>query len=554
MAIALEVLPNQLTSTILEQISGQQIREGLDKLAKYGGSLLPNGQVAVSRLAFSEPELAARKFLTSEMFQAGMRVDQHPFGLIGNYPGQTNEAPVDMVSHFDSVPNGGIYDGALGIKTATLIVDLLNQQHARLKRPLRVVAFTNEESSRFQRALLGSTAMYFGLTEEQLIAHRPHDITLKQALEKAGFGGEDVSKPYFGVAAPLPAAALELHISQDQRLERAGYDLEVVKEIAAPDRFQVKLGYPLTFETVSPLGARYLKLDIQGRADHSGATQMGEVHRKDGLVFWSELLLRYSRQHPEALANLAIGFVKVKDQALNKIPGEVQALLRFSGASANELTTSFQNLATSYGNSLKLIHKLAEVPINCGEIPRERATEPFYSPALMLDRQLFAAKTVQIVRQVAERYAAEKIVGTVGTFDVNDGQLLLGVDIRGIDVKIRDLVTGAIKFQIKSQNSQSGAAEFVKISSSQPTVLDSKIARLAKYEIDLYHIGSSVHGESASGHDVQKAAEKGIPAGLIFVPSRAGGISHNPAEYSTTLDLARGAKALAAVVFSLGNS
>lgn len=539
------LLPSQ-TSKILNRISGNKLEQDLVALAQIGGQRLPGGRWAVTRLALSQEDFLARRFLTGRMQEAGMNVNESPFGLVGTYPGRNKDAaPVDMVSHFDSVPEGGIYDGAVGVMGAIEVVRLLNETGVPLRRPLRVVAFTGEESSRFQVALGGSKAMIFGLTEDEANSSRPGDISIKEALKVAGCGDNDpTTRPYLETGQ-IPHVALELHISQNNRLAEKGLDLAVIETIAAPERFQIEIGTSVTSES-PPSYARYLRMTINGMADHSGSTPMGLRNRADGLVAWSELLMVSG-----GFSGLSVGSVKPESQALNKIPGKTDIVMRFAGNSAtivDESMVRFQEYARVYSAGLSS-DKFGKNPVAAEEIPEGEATNSFF---YQKERHMLAARAILAVRDFAECFGSRNIVGTVGTFHINrEGQILLGVDIRGVDSELRSHVVRMIQSQIIRERDGIGIQFKHLPGSSEPTNLDPSIVRLITEEIQRFNIGQSETAYSPAGHDIQTFALAKIPTGLIFIPSRNGGISHNPREYSTSGDLKKGTEALAAAAIRL---
>ena len=155
---------------LLEQISGENLEKRLLELAEIGGLVKEVGKyVEVTRLAFTKEDLAARSYLDRLMKESGMDVEHHPFGLIGVCYGQSPELPaVMLLSHFDSVPKGGMYDGALGTIGAIEVVRLLCENKIKFARTIVVLAATAEESSRFNNGLAGSRALFHGLTDKEI--------------------------------------------------------------------------------------------------------------------------------------------------------------------------------------------------------------------------------------------------------------------------------------------------------------------------------------------------------------------------------------------------
>ncbi|MFO8044516.1 MAG: M20/M25/M40 family metallo-hydrolase [Halomonas sp.] len=124
---------------------GARLARSLEELGQIGR--LPSG--AVRRLAFSEEDQAARSLVGRWMEEAGMAVRIDAAGnLIGRYDGLNPDAPaIATGSHIDTVPEGGLYDGALGVLGGIEVVRVLAEQQLRLQHPIEVIAFADEEST-----------------------------------------------------------------------------------------------------------------------------------------------------------------------------------------------------------------------------------------------------------------------------------------------------------------------------------------------------------------------------------------------------------------------
>ena len=293
-----------------EMMNNKRLQYNFNKLAEFGAKK----NEGITRLAFSEIDCQAHEFIKQLMLQAGMIVRTDDFGnLIGSYPGNDENLPVLLLgSHIDTVPNGGKYDGTIGVIAAIEVVHTLFEQKKLLARTIEVVVFRAEESSRFGRSTLGSKAFCGRLKQEELEKYCDKDgICLGDALRKVGFNQQDVALNRYGKSI---YAFLELHIEQGVVLEKSQMELGVVTCIAAPSRFQLK---------------------FHGQADHSGATPMQLRH--DALAGIAEVILVV-----ESLAKSAgdvvgtVGTVEVLNGAMNVIPGEVS--IGIDIRSGNELS------------------------------------------------------------------------------------------------------------------------------------------------------------------------------------------------------------------------
>ena len=280
-------------------ISSQRLQQQLAVLEK----ITAPGQ-GINRLAFTDADWQGRAYLMGLMREAGMELREDAFGnVIGHVQGADESLPAVMFgSHGDSVPEGGNFDGIVGILAAIETVRSMREDGFTPKRPLEVVLFLCEESSRFSAATLGSRAMRGELSQEDLVRlHDKEGHTLYEVLKGRGLDPDHIESARY--AKPL-RAFLELHIEQGKVLEHEGLPIGLVTGIAAPTRFYVH---------------------IHGSADHSGATPMNLRH--DGLCAAAEVVLAVEREaasYTESPVVGTVGVLEVTPGAMNVIPGEVR--------------------------------------------------------------------------------------------------------------------------------------------------------------------------------------------------------------------------------------
>lgn len=258
----------------------------------------------INRLAFTDADWQGRAYLMGLMREAGMELREDAFGnVIGHVKGADESLPAVMFgSHGDSVPEGGNFDGIVGILAAIETVRSMREDGFTPQRPLEVVLFLCEESSRFSAATLGSRAMRGELSHDDLL--RLHDKaghTLYEVLKSRHLDPDHIESARY--TRPL-RAFLELHIEQGKVLEHEGLPIGLVTGIAAPTRFYV---------------------NFHGSADHSGATPMNLRH--DGLCAASEAVLAVEREassYTEAPVVGTVGILQVTPGVMNVIPGEVR--------------------------------------------------------------------------------------------------------------------------------------------------------------------------------------------------------------------------------------
>lgn len=545
----------------LEKLSGKKIENGLIKLATIGGTKIQGTtelpvRYAVNRVALSEADFQAREYLEVQMTKAGMgTVIKHPLGLIGYYEGtDPSLPPVVMESHFDSVPNGGMYDGTVGTLSAIEVINHFKEHGIKPKRSIIVVAQTGEESAGFSMALFGSRGMTFGLTDAELDQGKPGGQTIRQALEAQNQDIEAVKVPYFERGSLH--AVVEVHVSQDDRLDKSGNNLAVVGNIAAPRRFQINMGEKLQPSTPKFTEAKYVAITVEGKAGHSGATPMGRKSRADGFVVTSDYLtkIRGLQKKYGTDVEISIGGLAIEGQAMNKIPGKTSLQIRIGGASQeiiskvesdlNEFTEKenkkYSEGITTFGNS----------PIEVNQVNPENATKAFFNSEIILRHYAITGLIVKYLNLISNRpnYTEAKNVATVGTFNFDEGQISLGVDIRGIDRDRRNEMIDQFLLGLKKDPSLH-IKELA--GSGDPVAMDKRLVALAEQIIDQNNIGTHTVDFSPAGHDGQNYARAGHSTVMLFIPSRYGGIAHTPEEYSTPDDLQKGAQALAALVYNL---
>lgn len=265
---------------------------------------LTNVGDGINRLAFTDADWAGRQYIVDRMIDAGLTVEADGFGnVIGYKAGKNPDLPVVMVgSHTDSVPNGGNYDGVVGVLSAIEAVRSMTEDNVEHDHTIAVVDFMCEESSRFGAATLGSKAMRGELTLDDL--HRLIDkkgISIYEALQSRNLNPDGIETMEY--TRPVKAFT-EIHIEQGKVLEHEQKKIGIVTGIAAPERFYVT---------------------IRGNADHSGTTPMNLRH--DALCGASKIILgieeiAFMQEEPPVVGT--VGVVEVVPGAMNVIPGAVK--------------------------------------------------------------------------------------------------------------------------------------------------------------------------------------------------------------------------------------
>ena len=296
-------------------------RERLVKDFEAMAQLTAPGE-GINRLAFTDADWAGRQYIIDRMTDAGLSVEIDDFGnVIGYKIGKKADLPVVMVgSHTDSVPNGGNYDGVVGVLSAIEVIRGMTDDGYEHDHTIAVVSFMCEESGRFGNATLGSKAMCGELTLQDL--HRLVDkqgISLYEALKGRNLNPDGIET----MAYKRPVKSFtEIHIEQGKVLEYEQKTIGIVTGIAAPERFYVT---------------------IRGNADHSGATPMNLRH--DALCGASKIILGIEeiasmQEAPPVVGT--VGVVEVTPGAMNVIPGAVKLgvdIRSISKAARNSVVT-----------------------------------------------------------------------------------------------------------------------------------------------------------------------------------------------------------------------
>jgi allantoate deiminase len=268
------------------------VAASLEDLARIGRG--PDG--GVTRVAWSPELFAAYDWAAERMRALGLDVEVDAAGnLLGRWQAGRGKA-VLVGSHLDTVPAGGRFDGALGVVAAVHAVGILKEEGLEPVRPLWVVAFMDEEGTRFDAALFGSRA-FAGEDVAGFADHVDADgVALPDAMRTAGF---DLGRVAEAARIDKVRAYLELHVEQGPVLAAEGIDIGVVTSI---------------------VGLRGYRARLVGEANHAGTTPMHL--RKDAFVAAARIALElreFARAREGATAN--VGRIAVAPGGANVVPG-----------------------------------------------------------------------------------------------------------------------------------------------------------------------------------------------------------------------------------------
>ncbi|WP_280537566.1 Zn-dependent hydrolase [Halopenitus sp. POP-27] len=258
------------------------------------------------RLTLSDADREVRDWFRDRMEAAGLSVRVDEMGnMFGRRPGADPDAGTVLLgSHLDSQPNGGIYDGPLGVIAALEFVRTLEDEGIETDHPIEVVNWTNEEGSRFQPAMMSSGVWAGEIPLEEAYDTTDADgIRFEDALEEIGYRGDVPAEP-----TREYDAALELHVEQGPYLEQEERDVGVVTGI---------------------VGLRWGEVTFTGQANHSGTTPMH--YRSDALVAASDVIGQV-RRIPGTLGERTVGTtgaLEVEPGSINIVPETVRFTVDF---------------------------------------------------------------------------------------------------------------------------------------------------------------------------------------------------------------------------------
>ena len=271
-----------------EMINRDRLWKNLMNLGEIGKH--PDG--GISRLAFTKEDRQAIQMVSALMKEAGLAVREDEVGnLIGRREGEDPNASVVLIgSHIDSVFNGGVFDGSLGVLAGIEVLQSMKENGISTKHPIEVCVFRDEEGCRFNFPLLGSKGMTGTLKSENLGYRDSQGISLIEAMKGCGVNPEE-----FPRATRKPEeikAYLELHVEQGKVLECANLPVGVVTGIASSLRLMVTVTGKADHAGATPMNLRFDALtaaaqiigvvETETRATQSAVGTVGQIHAYPG--------------------------------------------------------------------------------------------------------------------------------------------------------------------------------------------------------------------------------------------------------------------------------
>jgi N-carbamoyl-L-amino-acid hydrolase len=278
------------------------------------------------RFAWTAADATLREWFTGEAERRGLDVTTDRAGNLWAWTADPDAGEPGLVlgSHLDSVPDGGAFDGPLGIVSAFAVLDALDR--AALRRPVGIACFADEEGARFGVACAGSRLLTGVLDPDRARALTDDDgTTMAEAMAAAGhdpdgLGRDDETLRRIGTF-------VELHVEQG----RALVDGEAAVGVA---------------EAIWPHGR--WRFDLRGRADHAGTTRLAD--RDDPMLALAAAVLEAREAAGRHGALATVGRVRVRPNGVNAIPSEVAAWLDARGPVDDDVRAVVAEVARAAGS------------------------------------------------------------------------------------------------------------------------------------------------------------------------------------------------------------
>ena len=327
----------------------QQRIEALSRFGRPSGGSFADG---VSRVAYSDADVAGRRYVTDLMRAAGLepRVDAAG-NIFGRRAGtEATLSPILFGSHIDSVPNGGNFDGDLGSLAALGVLEALATAGLRTRHPLEMVVWANEEGVAFNLVLAGSRVVAGDAKVD--LSQVWNGVTRADAIDRIG------GDPSRIMEAVRPKGAhhcyLELHIEQGATLEHENVAVGVVEGIVAIDRYDVV---------------------VSGVTNHAGSTAMAD--RQDALLAASHLTIAVHdvvSSEPGRQVG-TVGKLDVTPNVPNVIPGVVRLAVELRDLSTEKLKRLAEAIRQRASEIGKMTRTSIEFMLSNSTMPANAAVE-----------------------------------------------------------------------------------------------------------------------------------------------------------------------------------
>ncbi|WZL72932.1 Zn-dependent hydrolase [Clostridiaceae bacterium 35-E11] len=331
-------------------INISRIKKNLEELSKFNAT---PGK-GLTRLPFTKEAKEATEYIIKEMKGIGLDVRQDGAGsIIGRREGKKKDASVIMIgSHYDSVKNGGNFDGIAGIVAGLELIRAMGENDISTNSPIEIIATNDEEGVRFGDGFFGTRAIAGQLTQEEIAACKDAEgISIAQAMEAYGLDPKDIH-----LAARTPEsikAFFEIHVEQGPILEVNKKEIGLVQYIVGMHRF---------------------KVTIKGRPDHAGTTPMDmRIDPLDAASYVISKISGMAKAVGEGTV-ATVGALEVFPGAVNIVPSEVKFTVdvrskkqEYIASVTQQIHEALKEVAQRMGVEYEIIEKLNVAPVKLSE-------------------------------------------------------------------------------------------------------------------------------------------------------------------------------------------
>ena len=307
-------LNNLFSQEKLIKVNNERLHKNLIKLSEFG----INSNRGNDRVAYSDYDISARKYLINYLEKIGTQVNiDYAGNIIALRKGlKKNLKPISFGSHIDAVPNGGHYDGNVGVISSIEILEVFNENKIYTDHPLELIIFSNEEG-----AIFGSRAIAGKIENKTLDVKTSSGYTIREGLKRIGGNPEKVLE--LARKKNEVHAFLELHIEQGNILNSSKTDIGVVEGI---------------------VGLKWWDVIISGFANHAGTTPMNS--RQDAMIAAAKFVLKVNQvvNSIEGSQVGTVGRISAYPGAPNVIPGKVVLSLELRDLSKEKIQLLFKNI------------------------------------------------------------------------------------------------------------------------------------------------------------------------------------------------------------------
>lgn len=285
-------------------VNEERLMKNIFQMAEFG----MNERGGIDRTLGSQADYDTRKWLETYWKEhLGLKTRTDPAAnLWSERPGTKDLLPLVMGSHHDAVPDGGKYDGAMGVLIATELMETIIEKNISLRHPFWLISFTGEEPNPFNLSTLGSKVISGRLKAEDLKKSKNRETgeALEDALKRLGGDIGQLNK-----ARILPGnirAFIEVHNELGRNLDSRNLSVSGVSCITGIYREEIT---------------------VEGEANHAGTTMMQD--RKDAMAALCEVVLiieKAAREYHNPNVVATVGYAKLVPNEANIIPGEAKAI------------------------------------------------------------------------------------------------------------------------------------------------------------------------------------------------------------------------------------